>query len=75
MHKVTLWDAIERLSGQVNAFDFEGSMIEPIERFFEVFGAAQTPYFHISRTSTAKGALIQFAQALKSKWRKRKSGK
>ncbi len=30
-------------------FDFEGSMIEPIERFFRAFGAHQTPYFQIKK--------------------------
>jgi hypothetical protein len=46
-----LWEAI-RFSSSVSAqFDFEGSMIEPLERYFRAFGARQTPYFKITRMS------------------------
>ena len=31
----------------LTTFDFEGSMIEPIEFFFRSFGAAQVPYFAV----------------------------
>ena len=34
------------------AFDFEGSMIESIEKYFRSFGAIQTPYFSISKTNS-----------------------
>lgn len=45
-----LWEAI-RFAGQIaQNFDFEGSMIEQIERFFRAFGAVQTPYFIVSST-------------------------
>jgi CelD/BcsL family acetyltransferase involved in cellulose biosynthesis len=47
---LVLWEAIRNQPGSVGTFDFEGSMIEPIERFFRAFGAKQTPYFHISKT-------------------------
>jgi len=30
-------------------FDFEGSMIEPVERFFRSFGAQRVPYFGITK--------------------------
>jgi len=33
-------------------FDFEGSMIESIEKYFRSFGAIQTPYFHIQKTNS-----------------------
>jgi hypothetical protein len=43
-----MWDAI-RFAGSVTAsFDFEGSMLEPVERFFRAFGAEQVPYFAVS---------------------------
>lgn len=45
-----MWEAIRFASGVTERFDFEGSMIEPIERFFRSFGAEQVPYFHITRT-------------------------
>lgn len=45
-----MWEAIRFAAGVTAVFDFEGSMIEPVERFFRSFGAQQTPYFCVSRT-------------------------
>jgi Acetyltransferase (GNAT) domain len=46
---ILYWEAI-RLAAQVSrVFDFEGSMLEPVEHFFRGFGGRQTPYFSISR--------------------------
>lgn len=47
---LVLWEGICRQPEAIEVFDFEGSMIEPIERFFRGFGAVQTPYFHVSRS-------------------------
>jgi lipid II:glycine glycyltransferase (peptidoglycan interpeptide bridge formation enzyme) len=47
-----MWTAIQFSSGVTNAFNFEGSMVEPIERFFRSFGAKQTPYFEIRKTNS-----------------------
>jgi hypothetical protein len=44
-----LWEAIRHASAFTDLFDFEGSMIPGVERFFREFGAVQTPYFTISR--------------------------
>ncbi|HEX7299572.1 MAG TPA: GNAT family N-acetyltransferase [Solirubrobacteraceae bacterium] len=45
------WEAI-RLAAEVSkVFDFEGSMLEPIEHYFRGFGGRQTPYFSISRAA------------------------
>jgi len=33
-------------------FDFEGSMIESIEKYFRSFGAIQKPYYQISKTNS-----------------------
>jgi len=41
------WEAIKLASGKNLKFDFEGSMIEPIERAFRAFGAVQVPYLQI----------------------------
>lgn len=43
-----MWEAIKFASTVTNRFDFEGSMIEPIERFFRGFGAVQKPYFSVA---------------------------
>jgi len=45
---VVLWHAISEAHARgQRIFDFEGSMIEPIESFFRSFGARQTPYFRV----------------------------
>ncbi|TRU02513.1 MAG: GNAT family N-acetyltransferase [Microcystis aeruginosa Ma_AC_P_19900807_S300] len=49
-----LWEAIKFASSVTASFDFEGSMIEPIERFFRAFGAKQTPYFSISKINSRR---------------------
>ncbi|HON18880.1 MAG TPA: GNAT family N-acetyltransferase [Salinivirgaceae bacterium] len=49
-----LWEAIRFASTKVQTFDFEGSMIEPIERFFRAFGAEQIDYFSISKTNKSE---------------------
>jgi hypothetical protein len=45
-----VWEAIRHAAKVTKSFDFEGSMIESIERFFRGFGAIQTSYFNISKT-------------------------
>ena len=47
-----VWHGIELASKLGLCFDFEGSMHEPIERFFRSFGGRQIPYFVISKTSS-----------------------
>ena len=44
-----LWEAIRFAAGRSRVFDFEGSMIESIERFFRGFGAKQVPYFRVEK--------------------------
>ena len=39
------------LINKVQIYNFEGSMIESVERFFRAFGAIQTPYFQITKLS------------------------
>jgi lipid II:glycine glycyltransferase (peptidoglycan interpeptide bridge formation enzyme) len=46
-----LWEAIRFASNVCSRFDFEGSMIEPVERFFRGFGARQVPYSQITKMS------------------------
>jgi hypothetical protein len=47
-----MWEAIQFAASVTQTFDFEGSMIEPVERFFRAFGAAQKPYFRVSKTTS-----------------------
>jgi Acetyltransferase (GNAT) domain len=52
------WEAIKLASEVSQIFDFEGSMLEPIEHFFRGFGGRQTPYFSICKAGMkAKPAL------------------
>ena len=32
----------------LNQYDFEGSMLEPVEQFFRKFGGTLTPYYSVS---------------------------
>jgi hypothetical protein len=36
------------------SFDFEGSMMESIEKYFRSFGAVQKPYFHVHKTRSKR---------------------
>lgn len=47
-----MWEAIKFAATVSRKFDFEGSMMEPVERFFRGFGAEQTPYFSVSKNSS-----------------------
>lgn len=48
-HSLVMWEAIKYVSRYTGRFDFEGSMLPGVERFFREFGAVQTPYFMITR--------------------------
>lgn len=58
-------EIIGYVSKYVNKFDFEGSMIEPVERSFRQFGAIQTPYFAISKTNSKLLKTYRFLQDLR----------
>ena len=58
-YSLALWEAIKFASTVTKSFDFEGSMIEPIERFFRGFGGFPTPYFQVKKTNNR---LLSFAQ-------------
>ena len=48
-HSLVLWEAIQAVRSHTNQFDFEGSMLPGVERFFREFGALQTPYYAITK--------------------------
>jgi len=62
---LVLWQAICCQPESIEVFDFEGSMIEPIERFFRAFGAVQTPYFHVSHAPSKLLKLGIFLRSLR----------
>ena len=51
-----MWEGIKFASSVSKSFDFEGSMIEPIERFFRAFGGVPTPYWRITKFNMALSA-------------------
>lgn len=44
-----MWEAIQFAQDKVKEFNFEGSMIQSIERFFRAFGGQQQQYFKIKK--------------------------
>jgi hypothetical protein len=44
-----LWKMMQFSSGRAAVFDFEGSQILSVERFFRAFGASQVWYHEISK--------------------------
>jgi hypothetical protein len=66
-----MWEAI-KFAGQVTKrFDFEGSMLQPIERFFRAFGGQQLQAPRLTRGSTLKGQLALIAYDLRSARKRR----
>ena len=48
---LVMWEAIQFASTVTQQFNFAGSMIPSIERFFRGFGATQVPYFSIYKNN------------------------
>jgi lipid II:glycine glycyltransferase (peptidoglycan interpeptide bridge formation enzyme) len=59
------WEAIIRASEHTDVFDFHGSMLQPVERFFRAFGAQQTPYLSVTRMSPALRLALSARSALR----------
>ena len=59
---ILYWEAIRLASEVSRVFDFEGSMLEPVEHFFRGFGGTQTPYLTITRTGF-KGRSLMAARS------------
>jgi lipid II:glycine glycyltransferase (peptidoglycan interpeptide bridge formation enzyme) len=60
-----LWEAIMQARAVTDVFDFEGSMLKPVERFFRAFGGQQTPYLHVSRASRTAAAAFAARDGLR----------
>jgi predicted acetyltransferase len=59
-----IWEGINQAAQRKQSFDFEGSMIEPIEHFFRSFGGEQTHYLQITKRSR-KGKFIKLLSEFK----------
>ena len=53
-----MWEAIMRARRVTDIFDFEGSMLRPVERYFRSFGSRQAPYLCVSRASRPARAAL-----------------
>ena len=58
-----IWESIRHAHERGLAFDFEGSMIQPVERFFRAFGARQLPYVRVTR-ARSRGQLLLALRSL-----------
>ena len=64
VHTLLLWEAIQWAVETHRIFDFEGSMIEPVERFFRTFGARQVPILYIHKEKPLMEAILRASQAI-----------
>ncbi len=46
-----LWEAIKFFKDKTKKFDFEGSMIQPVEKFVRAFGAKQVEFYKVEKQS------------------------
>ena len=51
-YSLLIWKAIQESAHRGLAFNFCGSMISSIERFFRSFGGEQTPYLHLKKINS-----------------------
>jgi lipid II:glycine glycyltransferase (peptidoglycan interpeptide bridge formation enzyme) len=67
-----MWEAIKHAGQVTRRFDFCGSTIQPVERFFRAFGARQVRYMHVSRGRSLRGHAALLSQHLRTaRWRPR----
>jgi hypothetical protein len=60
-----MWESIMRARAVTDVFDFEGSMLRPVERFFRAFGSRQTPYLRVSRARPHARAALALRAGLR----------
>lgn len=51
---LAIWHTIEQAGPEILVHDFEGSMLEPVEKFFRGFGTRPVPYLQIRKNSFPK---------------------
>ncbi len=59
-NSLLIWEGIKRVSDKNRVFDFEGSMIAPVEKYFRSFGTEQVPYFQINKTDSKVLNLMKY---------------
>ena len=66
---LVMWDAIQFASKISQIFDFEGSMLEPVERFIRGFGAKQTPYMSLTHSRSRRVSTALALQSTLRAWK------
>ncbi len=61
------WHVLQKAATLAPAFDFEGSMIEGVERFMRSFGGTLTPYSLVTRANSVP---LNTARALQRGWQR-----
>ena len=60
------WEAIKYAKEKgLKVFDFEGSMLKPVEKYFRGFGAEITPYFTVNKSRFKGKSLLAVKQIFK----------
>jgi len=58
---LSVWEAIKHAQGLgLKYFDFEGSMVPPIEKYFRGFGGKLTPYYRVNKAKLPIEILLKF---------------
>lgn len=58
------WEIIKEAASFTRVFDFEGSMIRPVEAFYRKFAGRQTPYSFVSKHQGVLGRAMRVKSAL-----------
>lgn len=53
-----MWTAIQFAATVTKRFDFEGSMLRPVERYFRAFGAIPKPYSAVSKSNVLTAGMF-----------------
>ncbi len=65
---VALWESVLGMKDRTDCFNFEGSMIQPIEGHFRRFGGERIPYLSVRKTSSTS---LRCVEALRRYLRRR----
>jgi hypothetical protein len=62
---LVLWESIKYASTVSKNFDFEGSMIKPVERFYRNFGGELTQYYQVERSKNILILILSIIKEIK----------
>ncbi|MBS1646238.1 MAG: GNAT family N-acetyltransferase [Bacteroidetes bacterium] len=66
-YSLLMWAAIKEAAKVSKSFNFCGSMLPSVNRFFRSFGGKQTPYLHIKKTNSKSLRLLRAIKKLRFK--------